>query len=69
MLLKLNLVKNYKSDRNRIINKIYFILPFLAADPPTMRFVNTFECPHPSCGVSNRPLIVGTAKGFVADST
>lgn len=41
----------------------------MAADPPTIRFVNTFECPHPSSGVSKRPLIVGTAKGFVADST
>lgn len=42
-------------------------IPFLASDPPTIRFCGTFENPHPSSGVSKRPLIfcnAGISKGF-----
>lgn len=58
-----------QSIGGRIIEYSLDGIPFLAVEPPTMRFVITFECPHPSCGVSKRPLIVGIANGFDADST
>lgn len=34
-----------------------YCLPTLAVDPPTIRLLETFEYPHPSCGVNKRPLI------------
>lgn len=36
-------------------------LPFLAGDPPTIRGAGVAEKPHPSAGVSKRPLILGFA--------
>lgn len=36
---------------------ICYVLPFLAVDPPTIRLIATFVYPHPSVGVSKRPLI------------
>lgn len=38
--------------------------PFLAADPPTIRLFATLENPHPSFGVSKRPLMSKTAELF-----
>lgn len=42
----------------KLVNFWYLLhLPSFAFEPPTIRVFATFEYPHPSSGVSNRPLI------------
>lgn len=48
---------------NKFISKY---IPFLAGEPPTILLWGTFENPHPSSGVSKRPLM-GNKVGVAAD--
>lgn len=51
------------------ISKSCHLLPFGAGVPPTIRLLRaTFDCPHPSSGVSKRPLMSVRTDAFVIES-
>lgn len=55
-VVRLNIIYFYLTYVFRSIDQINY-LPALVACPPTIRVPSEFENPHPSSGVSSRPLI------------
>lgn len=59
----------FNSTKLLVIHTLYHgQAPTLAIDPPTIRVWATFEIPHPSSGVSKRPVMFVVINSVAPDN-